>query len=495
MPENVLDRLKQTCVFIRSPDGTIGSGYLLAKQRIGTAEHVVRSWQKGRSYDIRIGWGANQRVCRAHLLDSDMQSDAAVIALYEVLDVEPLPVAPKPDRDVDWEGYGFPALAGKPDAPAGLPIYGRIEDSSEVNESGRPRMLLQCDQAASGNASPLHGFSGSPVIVGGAVVGHLVRHIGDVDDRRRAAYGYLYACPIDAVIAMLDVVPKRQQSGANPIDGLKYMQAPSGDPDIPELLAWCDRDEILERLDTHLDRNDSPSAGLLCLVGHAEKRPHLLLDRVSTELCDPPRCKRAKTFHILKDYGFESVAQLRKAALEGLGLKFDAQLPGLLKDEGLDTLLLCHYSDCTSWSARQVDTLLRNASAWLDGLSLDARRVVLVLTMRFGANPSVIDKILRRDQRIVPRINKAFAKQMKESGSLSGRTICDPVSLRDYEAEELRKWLALRRVREGLGRTASALDESTIAKWFGGRSLGYGELIRLLDQEHAAKTAALRSIQ
>src|SRR5262249_1132974 len=55
-----------------------------------------------------------------------------------------------------------------------------------------------------GNASPLHGFSGSPVLVDGAVVGHLTKHLGDPDDRRRAAYGLVYACPIRAVHDLLD---------------------------------------------------------------------------------------------------------------------------------------------------------------------------------------------------------------------------------------------------------------------------------------------------
>lgn len=211
MADDLFQRLKDTVVFIRSPDGSTGSGYLVAAQRIGTAEHVVRSWLPDRPVEVTIGWGANRRVCKARLAKVDKVNDAAVLSLDDPLDREPLPIAAGVVRKTAWDGYGFPALAGG----AGLPIDGHVQDPSTLNDAGQAAVLLYSDAIAAGSASPLHGFSGSPVVVAGGLAGHLVKHIGDIDDRRRAAFGYVYACPIEAVLALLDV-PPGQRSDALP---------------------------------------------------------------------------------------------------------------------------------------------------------------------------------------------------------------------------------------------------------------------------------------
>ncbi len=202
---NVLVRLKQTCVFISGPDGT-GTGYLVAPQRIATALHVVKSWQPGQRFPVIVGAGGT--VCHASLVKSDPTTDAALLSFEETVDVVPMPIADGLNRNVIWECYGFPAVANKTDQPAGLPIDGQVKDPQTMNDIGQTAILLYSDIVAAGNASPLHGFSGSPVVVAGALVGHLTKHIGDPDDKRRAAYGYVYACPIGAVVKMLDVTPQ-----------------------------------------------------------------------------------------------------------------------------------------------------------------------------------------------------------------------------------------------------------------------------------------------
>ena len=209
MPEatdDVLVRLKETCAFISGPDGT-GTGYLVAPQRIATALHVVRSWQAGQKFPVIVG--VDGPTCQASLLKSDPATDAAVLGFEEDVGAAPLPIADGLKRNVAWEGYGFPALAAKTGRPAGLPIDGQVKDPRATNDVGQAAVLLFSDAVAAGNASPLHGFSGSPVVVDGALVGHLTKHIGDADDKRRAAYGYVYACPIEAVVKLLDVAPQQ----------------------------------------------------------------------------------------------------------------------------------------------------------------------------------------------------------------------------------------------------------------------------------------------
>src|SRR5262249_50699477 len=154
--------------WISGPDGT-GTGYLLAPGRIGTAHHVVKSWGS-ELHDVVVGVGGPKR--KARLLKSDPQADAAVLAIGEPVDAEPLPIAGGLARKVAWEGYGYPALAAKGVGPVGLPIDGHVQDAATTNDIGQPSILLYSNQAAAGEASPLHGFSGCPVLVDGALVGH-----------------------------------------------------------------------------------------------------------------------------------------------------------------------------------------------------------------------------------------------------------------------------------------------------------------------------------
>lgn len=217
-----LKALKAACVFIRSPDGSTGSGYVVAPGVIGTAWHVVKSWAEGQAYEVTVGVGPARKTCKARLMARrDEAADAAVLAVEGALDVLPLPVAAPLTHRAAWEGYGFPALANKGDTPSGLSISGHVQDPDTFNDANQNAVLLYSEAIGAGQASPLHGFSGSPVVVDGALIGHLVKHIGDVDDRRRAAYGYAYACPIAAVTALLDAPPPAQPIVPEPLPSVR----------------------------------------------------------------------------------------------------------------------------------------------------------------------------------------------------------------------------------------------------------------------------------
>lgn len=225
LPTDTLGRLKATCVHLRNPDdGRSGTGYLVAPQRIGTAEHVVRGWPMDRPVDVAVGVGPARRACKARLLRVDAEHDAAVLVVEEPIDVEPLPVADALAQTAEWAGYGFPAAAsGRLDDPPGLPLDGQVKDPSTRNDIGQDAVLLYSEIIAAGNASPLHGFSGSPVVVDGALVGHLTKHIGDPEDRLRPSYGYVYACPIAKVLALLDDgdLPLKRRIAPEPIVTVK----------------------------------------------------------------------------------------------------------------------------------------------------------------------------------------------------------------------------------------------------------------------------------
>jgi hypothetical protein len=214
METDAFRRLKQASVFVRSPDGSTGSGYLVAPNRVATAWHVVRSWEKGTRYPVIIGVDP-RHVSQAELIGKDEAADAALLGLDAPVDNSPLPIATAGLlRKAVWDGYGYPALATRIEQPPGLPVDGHVQDPSTCTDRGANAVLLYSENIAAGKASPLHGFSGSPVTVDGAVIGHIIKHIGDPDDPARAAYGYVYACPIAAVAALLGTTPVITQSVA-----------------------------------------------------------------------------------------------------------------------------------------------------------------------------------------------------------------------------------------------------------------------------------------
>jgi tetratricopeptide (TPR) repeat protein len=229
METDAFTRLKQASVFIRSADGSTGSGYLVAPNRVATAWHVVRSWEKGETRSVIIGVDPRQ-VCQAQLVAADELADAALLALEVAVDSAPLPVATGLLRKAEWDGFGYPALANKIDQPPGLAINGHVQDPSTRTDRGQKAVLLYSENIAAGRASPLHGFSGSPVTVDGAVIGHLIKHIGDTDDPGRAAYGFVYACPIAAVAALLGDTPVTRQ----PIEQTPITTLSDVVPDLPE---------------------------------------------------------------------------------------------------------------------------------------------------------------------------------------------------------------------------------------------------------------------
>jgi tetratricopeptide (TPR) repeat protein len=196
MPDN-FERLKGASVRLVG-GGSTGTGYLVAPQRIATCEHVIKNWGEDR-HQAFIGPEQTER--EAYVLKHDPEADCAILAFDEPIDVEPLPLANSLERKAYWEGYGYPSLA----KGAGLDIDGVVRDPNTKDDRNRPSVLLSSEMVAAGTASPLRGFSGSPVTVDGAVVGHFKKHLGDPDDRGRAAYGVVYACPVDAVRQLLDV--------------------------------------------------------------------------------------------------------------------------------------------------------------------------------------------------------------------------------------------------------------------------------------------------
>jgi tetratricopeptide (TPR) repeat protein len=198
-----LEALKAASVKIGEPKP--GTGYLVAPNRVATCHHVVDLWEEGKTYEVEIGY-PDPIVCEARIVNSDEKTDYAVLSVEPAVEVAPLPLAKELEVETYWKGFGFPHSADG----VGILFKGEILDPKTKDETGRPIIQLYSEQAAAGAATPLVGFSGTPVVVDGAVVGHMIRHVGDPNDRKRPAFGVIYAAPIEGVEALLDVKPSKQ---------------------------------------------------------------------------------------------------------------------------------------------------------------------------------------------------------------------------------------------------------------------------------------------
>jgi tetratricopeptide (TPR) repeat protein len=170
-----------------------GTGYLIAPGRAVTCHHVVAGADEivielgGRRYDATIE-------------QSDEASDCALLALKTAAaGIEPMPLGGRCPISAPWTGYGYARAA----RGAGLTLQGIVRDAEATDDQGEPVLQLTSEEAAAGMAAPLHGLSGSPVVVDRVVVGHLKRIVPDPDDTYRPAFGQVYATPVAAVYRLL----------------------------------------------------------------------------------------------------------------------------------------------------------------------------------------------------------------------------------------------------------------------------------------------------
>ncbi|MFZ4701216.1 MAG: TIR domain-containing protein, partial [Candidatus Methylumidiphilus sp.] len=407
-----LEILKAASVYIRSPDGSTGSGYVIAPGFIGTAWHVVESWPAGESFEVMVGMGKTRKTVQARLIPRvDEDADAAVLEVVGGLDVKPLPVASALTRRATWDGYGFPGVANKIEASSGLSLSGYVQDPNTQTDFGHPAVLLFSEQIAAGSATPLHGFSGSPVIVDGALVGHLVKHIGEVDDNRRAAFGYVYACPIARVTALLDAPPKPQAISPTPLRTQRESvkdEAPLGDKEYHVFVSYRSTDRpwamsLVARMEgaglkVFIDQKElEPGRYLAEQLEDAMRRSRAAVVLVSRGWLDSPWCNQEQ--QVLTQRAVEDKAFIL------VPLRLDkSEMPMLLGTRVWFDFSRETYVDGPIGHdlERLIDTLLRRSAA--DTLTPQAKAVEaeramtdkFVASIRIAAlgNASAIDEVL-----------------------------------------------------------------------------------------------------
>jgi hypothetical protein len=190
MPNN-LDPIKNACAYINAGEMR-GTGYLVASNIAVTCDHVVNRVTNGEPVALRFGNETRQ----ARVLVRDPDADCAILELATpITGVEPLSLTPNGcDRGDPWEAYGFPAITGE----AGHFLTGEVQDPLGKDPSNTEAIVLYSREIAAAEGAPPQGFSGTPVLVNGYVVGHLKRIIPGArkdNNASQAMMGTLYACP------------------------------------------------------------------------------------------------------------------------------------------------------------------------------------------------------------------------------------------------------------------------------------------------------------
>lgn len=194
-----LDQLKNACAYIDA-GGTRGTGYLVSPDIVVTCDHVVNRVANDQLAEVRFG-GLK---CEAKVLARDEQADCAILQLPAPLDgIEPLQLANYEfNRGDTWDAYGFPSITSE----AGHFLTGDVQDPLGKDPSGNDAIVLYSREIAAAEGATPQGFSGTPVLVSGYVIGHLKRIIPShsVDGvPPRAMMGTLYACPSGLIANLL----------------------------------------------------------------------------------------------------------------------------------------------------------------------------------------------------------------------------------------------------------------------------------------------------
>jgi hypothetical protein len=171
-----------------------GTGYLVSQTHVVTCAHVVEDL--GRGDPLRINFDDVEYEAAVSKVDGI--SDSAVLVLARPVERVPLPLGGPCKWKAPWDGYGFPGVG----RGAGLPLEGVVMDPDGNDDQKVSVLVLSSPQVAAGMAAPLHGFSGSPVLVEGAVIGHIKRFVQDPDNPLRPAYGLVYATPSSAILKL-----------------------------------------------------------------------------------------------------------------------------------------------------------------------------------------------------------------------------------------------------------------------------------------------------
>jgi tetratricopeptide (TPR) repeat protein len=208
MADEIFEALQAACGLIKALDTrgveSHGTGFLVANERVATCYHVI----EGAVTNGRLSVVFEGGEVAAMVLQTDERNDCAILEVNKApSDAAPLNLGGVCSWKADWDGYGFPVVA----RDAGLFLDGIVSNPKGKDDKNRPSLHLWSRQVGSGMGAPLGGFSGSPVMVKGYVIGQLRRIIpdpqGSPGQPPRPAFGMVYATPAGQIAALLGTTP------------------------------------------------------------------------------------------------------------------------------------------------------------------------------------------------------------------------------------------------------------------------------------------------
>jgi len=159
------------------------------------------------------------------------------IALLRLASPAPIPACPQSSNTFNgklWESFGHP----KPARKWGIAIGGTVADAKAITgqEVERHVIQLRCHEAC----DPLNGASGSPVFVGGRVVGIITnqaqmwdKYVADGKQETKPSYNILFALPMEQIVAIPEIHSAFDWSNLQEVSG---DDLPSAEPTEAELL-------------------------------------------------------------------------------------------------------------------------------------------------------------------------------------------------------------------------------------------------------------------
>jgi len=199
------DWYEGTCAIVEA-GGMRGTAYLVSPDLMATCSHVAG--REGAGAKVTFPWGEID----ATIVSVHPELDAALLRLSKPVLSDPLRLRIDRARGVTWESYGFPKI----NAPHGMMIKGSVINDHATDREGQSAFQLESHQ----HEWP-EGLSGAPVVVGGAVVGHITLKLVE-PGTGRGTMSTLWACPASAVKTLLRGLSPAQPAQAPDAPGFSY---------------------------------------------------------------------------------------------------------------------------------------------------------------------------------------------------------------------------------------------------------------------------------
>ena len=192
-----------------------GTGYLVSADQMVTCRHVV-----GDDRDVTVKLRGKEIPAKVERTSADL--DLALLRLSAPISgVQPLDFAATCPADTRWKTYGYPSIA----QGLAIPMQGYVAKPDGTDSLGQSSVVLYADMVQ-GNAQTVSGFSGSPVVVNGLVVGNIKRIVDSPERKGWPLYGLLWATPSADILkflgrAAVTAAARPEPAGVDPLAGVR----------------------------------------------------------------------------------------------------------------------------------------------------------------------------------------------------------------------------------------------------------------------------------